>query len=61
MKSLIVRFVREEKGQDLIEYSLLGAIIALGAYAAMVAVKGEINTTFNTIDTKLGSANSAAQ
>ena len=26
MKSLIVRFVREEEGQDLIEYALLGVI-----------------------------------
>ena len=27
MKKLIVRFIREEEGQDLIEYALLGGII----------------------------------
>ena len=28
MKNLFVRFVREEEGQDLIEYALLAALIA---------------------------------
>ena len=31
MKSLIVRFVREDEGQDLIEYALLAGLIALVA------------------------------
>ena len=30
MKNLFARFVREENGQDLIEYALLAALIALG-------------------------------
>ncbi len=29
MKTLIVRFVREEEGQDLIEYAMLATLIAL--------------------------------
>ena len=29
MKSLMVRFVREDEGQDLIEYTLLATVIAL--------------------------------
>jgi len=29
MKSLFVRFVREEAGQDLIEYAMLATLIAL--------------------------------
>ena len=39
MKSLIVRFVREEAGQDLIEYAMLATLIALvgGATAASSA------------------------
>ena len=32
MKNLIARFVRDEQGQDLIEYALLAAVIC-GAYA----------------------------
>ncbi len=35
MKNLFVRFVREDAGQDLIEYSLLAAIIAVGSIVAM--------------------------
>ncbi len=31
MKSLIVRFVREEQGQDLIEYALLATFVSIAA------------------------------
>ena len=35
MKNLVVRFVREDAGQDLIEYGLLVGIITVGAIAAI--------------------------
>ena len=54
MKNLFNRFVREEVGQDLIEYSLLAAIIAVGAIAGMQAVVGGINDTFDDVVTGLG-------
>jgi pilus assembly protein Flp/PilA len=53
MKNLFARFVREDAGQDLIEYSLLAAIIAVGSIAAMGLVSTEIDTTFNAIVTGL--------
>ena len=53
MMNLISRFVREEKGQDLIEYSLLAAIIAVGSIAAMQLVSDEIDTIFDDIVTGL--------
>ena len=56
MKNLFVRFVREEKGQDLIEYSLLAAIIAVGCIAIMGSVKTAINAVFQKIVTQLGTA-----
>ena len=31
MKKFIVRFIREEEGQDVIEYALLGAFISIVA------------------------------
>ena len=31
MKSLFKRFVREEQGQDLIEYALLAGLISIGS------------------------------
>jgi pilus assembly protein Flp/PilA len=49
MKTFITRFVRETEGQDLIEYALLAAIIALGVTAAMSGVKTALSGQFNSI------------
>jgi pilus assembly protein Flp/PilA len=38
-----------EEGQDLVEYALILALIALGATAAMSALAKAISTEFNTI------------
>ena len=38
MKNLFVRFVREDAGQDLIEYGLLVGIITVGAITAISAI-----------------------
>jgi Flp pilus assembly pilin Flp len=38
MKSLFVRFVRAEEGQDLIEYALLATLIAIVGIAGAAAV-----------------------
>ena len=35
MKNLLARFIKEEEGQDLIEYALLAALIAVAAIAIM--------------------------
>jgi pilus assembly protein Flp/PilA len=42
-----------EEGQDLVEYALVVALIALGAVAGMRALAGGINRAFNTISTTL--------
>jgi Flp pilus assembly pilin Flp len=36
MKNLMVRFLREEQGQDLIEYTLLLAFVCLAAAAIFI-------------------------
>jgi pilus assembly protein Flp/PilA len=54
MKNLFVRFVREDAGQDLIEYSLLAAIIAVGAIVTMTTVSTNINAVFGKVSTELG-------
>ena len=38
MKKFIVRFIREEEGQDVIEYALLGAFISIVAIVIIAAV-----------------------
>jgi len=56
MKNVFVRFVREDAGQDLIEYSLMAAIIAVGSIVVMGQVKGAINTVFTKVVTALNGA-----
>ena len=53
MKSLFVRFVREEAGQDLIEYGLLVGIITVGAIAAIVAIGPKVTGYFTNLNTAL--------
>jgi Flp pilus assembly pilin Flp len=43
------RFVREEQGQDLIEYALLASVIALGVTAAMLYLRNQLNSEFSSI------------
>ena len=44
--------VREESGQDMIEYALLAALIALAAVAALQTVANPINNTYSNIARK---------
>jgi pilus assembly protein Flp/PilA len=48
--------VREEDGQDLIEYALLAAFIALACVAAMGLVGGGVNNLFNKVNNDLTKA-----
>jgi pilus assembly protein Flp/PilA len=53
---LVKSFVRNEEGQDLLEYALLVALIALVAIAAVTAAGGSVSTIFQTIADKLAPA-----
>jgi Flp pilus assembly pilin Flp len=53
-------FWQEEDGQDLVEYSLLLAFIALAAVALLNSVKGQITTLWSDISNALTSATTAA-
>ncbi len=53
MKKLFTRLVRETEGQDLIEYALLAATIALGVTVAMQAVRTALQTQFTSIGTSI--------
>ena len=44
---------RDERGQDLIEYALLAALIALAATAGMGVVASDLNNAFSKIGSKL--------
>jgi len=49
MKALLKRFWRNEEGQDLAEYALLIALIALVVIAAVTLLGTQIQTVFNNI------------
>jgi pilus assembly protein Flp/PilA len=46
MKNLLRRLWRDEEGQDLIEYALLVALVALAAVTGMQGLANAINTEF---------------
>jgi pilus assembly protein Flp/PilA len=50
MKALLKRFVREEEGQDLIEYALLAGFISLVAIAAITGVGQGLNSVYGNIN-----------
>ena len=51
-----MQIILNEDGQDLVEYALVIALIALGATAAMSTLAGTISTAFGTIGTNLSTA-----
>ena len=56
LKRTLSSVLSDESGQDLIEYALVAALIALGATAAMNSLAGSISTAFSTVGTKLSTA-----
>jgi Flp pilus assembly pilin Flp len=48
---------REERGQGLVEYALIIAIVSLGAIAALTFLKGSINDLLGRNASKIDSVN----
>ena len=60
MKNLIVRFWREEQGQDLIEYTLLLAFVALASAAIFIGLGLQMVGIWSIANSLTSKANSAA-
>jgi pilus assembly protein Flp/PilA len=56
MKNLLMRLWKEEDGQDLIEYALLVALLALAATVGIKALGTAINNEFGKMGTSLTAA-----
>jgi pilus assembly protein Flp/PilA len=54
MKNLFARFIREDQGQDLIEYAFLAVFIALAVVVGLQAVATGVNTQMSNIGTQVG-------
>ena len=52
--SVMLQILKDENGQDLIEYALVVALIAFAATAGMGSLATALNLAFNHIGTKLG-------
>lgn len=53
---LFTNLLRDESGQDLIEYALVAGLIGLAAVVATTSVGTAISTAFTSIGTKVTSA-----
>jgi pilus assembly protein Flp/PilA len=53
MKTLFTRFAKDESGATAIEYGLISALIAVVIITAVTTVGTNLQTTFNTVATKL--------
>ncbi len=53
MTAVLTRLVRDDSGQDLIEYGLLVGIITVGAIGAIIAIGPKVATYFNNLNGKL--------
>ena len=60
MKNLMIRFVREEEGQDIIEYALLAAFISIVAWSILVTIGTDVKSIYTAVDNVTGAAASSA-
>jgi pilus assembly protein Flp/PilA len=53
MKTILGRLIREDEGQDLIEYALLLGIIVVAVIATISAIGTKVNTYFTNLNTSM--------
>jgi len=57
--TMLKNFLREEEGQDLVEYTLLLAFVALASAALFIGAGASISSIWGTANTVLANANAA--
>ena len=58
--TFLKNFLKEEQGQDLIEYTLLMAFVALASAALFIGAGGSIKGIWSTTNNQLVAANAQA-
>ncbi len=53
MKEMLRRLVREEEGQDLVEYALLVVLIALAVIVGVTAFGNQVNAFYNGLAARI--------
>jgi Flp pilus assembly pilin Flp len=60
VKHMLKSFLRDEQGQDLIEYTLLMAFVALASAALFIGAGGSISGIWTSTNSQLTTANTSA-
>ncbi len=58
--NILKNFLRDDQGQDLIEYTLLLAFVALASAALFISAGASVNTIWTVANSRLFDAASAA-
>src|SRR5947199_371150 len=53
---IVLRALKDEKGQDLVEYALIISVVCLGIISGMSTLANGINTAMNTLSLNLNAA-----
>ena len=56
----LISFLRDEQGQDLIEYTLLLAFVALASAALFIGAGASVKGIWSITNSQLGAANTSA-
>jgi Flp pilus assembly pilin Flp len=56
----VMNFLKDERGQDLVEYTLLLAFVAIASAALFISAGGSINTIWTTANNTLNTAAASA-
>ena len=60
MNALLKSFLKDEQGQDLIEYTLLLAFVCLASAALFVSAGGSVSGIWTATNSRLAAANTSA-
>jgi Flp pilus assembly pilin Flp len=60
MKVFLMRLLSDEQGQDLIEYTLLLAFVALASAALLIGAGGSVQGIWTVTNSQLEAANTSA-
>ncbi len=60
MKKQIIEFLRDEQGQDLIEYTLLMAFVCLTSAALFIGAGNSVSGIWTATNSQLTAANASA-
>ena len=55
-KAILLELLRDESGQDLIEYALVAGLIGLGAVVSLTGLTIKIKSAFNSVGNQLTNA-----